>query len=194
MSQALSLHPALGDDAAAAQSAARASETLETERLRLRPLTLEDAGWISRESSRPEVARMIARVPLPNPPLFAEMFVLIARASEAARGDCVRAIEDRKSAAPLGVIGLHPHQNGWEFGYWLARDAWGRGYATEAGRAMVAEADRLGRGPLTAGHFSDNPASCRVLEKLGFAYTGEVRETFSVGRMAKADNRVMARA
>ena len=193
MSQALSLHPALEHDAAT-QSQTRAAQTLETDRLRLRPLTLEDAGWISRESSRPEVARMIARAPLPNPPLFAEMFVLIARACEAARGDCVRAIETRESAAPLGVIGMHPHERGWEFGYWLAPDAWGQGCATEAGRALIEEADRLGRGPLTAGHFSDNPASGRVLEKLGFAYTGDVRETFSIGRMAKADNRVMARA
>lgn len=193
MSQALSLRPAPGADAAPAD-AGRVAPTLETERLRLRPLTLDDAGWIARASSRPEVARMVARVPLPNPPLFAEMFVLIARASELARGDCVRAIEDRQTGAPLGVIGLHPHEAGWEFGYWLAPEAWGRGYATEAGRALVAEADRLARSPLTAGHFSDNPASGRVLEKLGFAYTGEVRETFSMGRMAKADNRVMARA
>jgi RimJ/RimL family protein N-acetyltransferase len=42
-----------------------------------------------------------------------------------------------------------------------------------------------------AGHFSDNPASGRVLEKAGFLYTGEVRRGFSRARGSEAETRRM---
>ena len=55
-------------------------------------------------------------------------------------------------------------------GYWFARTAWGRGYATEAARALVAHGfDELGLDRVVGHHFVENPASGRVLAKLGFA-------------------------
>ena len=55
-------------------------------------------------------------------------------------------------------------------GYWLDRAAWGRGYAFEVARAVTrfAFAD-IGLSQLGAGHAHDNPASGRVLAKLGFS-------------------------
>jgi RimJ/RimL family protein N-acetyltransferase len=70
-----------------------------------------------------------------------------------------------------------------EFGYWLARRHWGRGYATEAGRALLATArDGLRVKRLDSAHFLDNPASGRVLEKLGFAPIGMIVPRYSAGR------------
>lgn len=167
---------------------------LETARLALRPLELEDAGWISKYSSNPKVARQAARVPLPNPPLAAEQFIVTMRAAEPVRGDRVRAITLKSSGRPVGLMGLHPHEGARpEFGYWLGEPFWGNGYATEAGEAFLEAAAADGLGAPLAGHFEDNPASGRVLEKLGFSYTGEIETVFSMARMAPARCLRMAR-
>lgn len=61
-------------------------------------------------------------------------------------------------------------------GYWFDKAAWGRGYATEAAQALVAFAfDGLNLSTLRAAHASDNVASARVLQKLGFRPTGKLR-------------------
>jgi RimJ/RimL family protein N-acetyltransferase len=79
-----------------------------------------------------------------------------------------------------------------EVGYWIGRPYWGRGYATEALEAGVIWASRnWRRRALVAGHFEDNPASGRVLEKAGFLYTGEVRKGFSRARNGEARTRRM---
>ncbi len=78
----------------------------------------------------------------------------------------------------IGVIGISTNpQNpaAPELGYWLGRYYWGRGFATEAGRLVLGFAfDALKLGAVEAGHFADNAASGRVLQKLGFAYTQDV--------------------
>jgi RimJ/RimL family protein N-acetyltransferase len=74
----------------------------------------------------------------------------------------------------IGGIGLHDQNGEAEIGYWLTRDVWGQGYATEAGQAVVSMArDSLRLRRLVSGHFVDNPASGRVLTKLGFHPTGQ---------------------
>ena len=73
------------------------------------------------------------------------------------------------------------------YGDWIASAFWGQGIATEAGRALLANARHSLRLPrLVAGHFTDNPASGRVLQKLGFRPTGVVRGRYSAGRDAIA--------
>lgn len=177
----------------ASGSAGTQQDALINQRLHLRPLTLDDAAWMARESSRPEIARMGSRVPIPNPVLAAEGFILMMRAAERVRGDRLR-IAVLENGDRLGVLGLHPRRDGdVEFGYWYARPAWGRGYATRAGRQMLDEAANMKTGRIVAGHFEDNPASGRVLEKLGFVYTGETSMDFSLGRLAAVRCLRMAR-
>ncbi len=66
----------------------------------------------------------------------------------------------------IGTVGTSAEG---EFGYMLARQHWGKGYATESGKALIAEVFRHTDWPkLSACVFADNPASSRVLEKLGF--------------------------
>jgi RimJ/RimL family protein N-acetyltransferase len=80
-----------------------------------------------------------------------------------------------------------------EFGYWIAKAWWGRGIATEAGRALIDNArDTLRLRRLDAGHFVDNPASGRVLQKLGFRPTGRTVQRYSAGRGAEAQCREFA--
>lgn len=74
----------------------------------------------------------------------------------------------------IGGVGLHPAGDERELGYWLTPDAWGRGYATEAARAMVAIGRHaLGLRRIVSAYFLDNPASVNVLAKLGFRFTGQ---------------------
>ena len=82
-----------------------------------------------------------------------------------------RARDDR----PIGCIGIHDGDGVPELGYWLTPEVWGRGYATEAGRAVVALArDSLRLKRLRASWLVGNPASGRVLRKLGFTETGRI--------------------
>ncbi|MCR9130433.1 MAG: GNAT family N-acetyltransferase [Alphaproteobacteria bacterium] len=164
--------------------------TLETARLMLRPLVLTDADWVARESGRPEVANTLALVPAPNPSLFAEMFILTVLAKPA---DIVRAVIDRASGEPLGVIGAHHKGEGvYGFGYWYGPAAWGRGIATEAGAALRDALREAGAARLTAGYFTTNKASARVLEKLGFEHTGDDEPQFCIAQMKALPHRGMA--
>lgn len=82
----------------------------------------------------------------------------------------------------IGSVGLSRDGDDVQLGYWIGRPFWGQGFATEASRAVLSLAKALGHKRLVASHFVDNPASGRVLRKLGFCPTGVVRDRFSLGR------------
>ena len=75
-------------------------------------------------------------------------------------------------------------------GYWIARAHWGKGFATEASRALIDIAKVLKLPRLEASHFLDNPASGRVLEKLGFVATGMSAARYSCARGGEAMSRI----
>ena len=147
---------------------------LTTERLTLRPLRLEDAPAVERYCGNWEIARMTSRIPHPYPEGLAADW--IAGLEDGAVSGYRFAIEYRGEL--VGVIGLEQlRSEHFEIGYWIAEPWWGLGLATEAARRVVAFAlDDLGLDQVVAGHFADNPASGRVLEKCGFRYSGEGRE------------------
>ena len=145
---------------------------IRSDRLLLRPLRMADAGPITLWCGQYRVASMLARVPHPYPPGAAESF--IERSLAGKNGESVFAIDGSASGAAdfLGTIGLKAGDDERGFGYWLGPPAWGLGYATEAGAALLEEAFTAGLQAVTAGVYIDNLASRRVLEKLGFAKTG----------------------
>jgi RimJ/RimL family protein N-acetyltransferase len=156
-----------------------------TERLLLRPAWSEDAPALARIAGDEAVARNLARLPSPYGRADAEAFI----DSERDKACPALLIFRRTHGAPqlIGCIGLSQADGGpHELGYWLARPAWGLGYATEAGRAVVAMArDGLRLNRIEAGHFLDNPGSGRVLRKLGFRPTGEVVMRRSLARQGE---------
>jgi RimJ/RimL family protein N-acetyltransferase len=92
----------------------------------------------------------------------------------------------------IGACGLGRRPSGAvEMGYWIARSHWGRGIATEACGALIGMARALGLATLEASHFLDNPASARVLEKLGFEAIGIVAPRLSCARGTEAPARLM---
>ena len=78
-----------------------------------------------------------------------------------------------------------------ELGYWIGRSFWGRGYATEACSALIDIARALGLPSLEGSHFIDNPASARVLDKLGFKSLGIVAPRLSCARGSEVPARLM---
>ncbi len=151
-----------------------------TARLFLRPGWTEDAPALAHALNDLEVSTKLGRVPHPYGQSDAEAFL----SAQNPMGDMTCLVFRRGIAAELvGGISLMPIYGGVELGYWLARPHWGRGYATEAGRAMLLAARHtLGLKAITAQHSLDNPASGRVLRKLGFAPTGHVRQVSSLAR------------
>ena len=164
---------------------------IAAERLRLRPVTLEDAAPMARLADDLDIARMTTSIPYPFHVADAESFIARMAAADRAR-EALFGVE-LPAEGLIGVVGLHPNdQDRVEVGYWLGRPYWGRGYMTEAvERVLLWAREEWGRAILASGHFADNPASGRVLAKAGFLYTGEVRELSSLARGAKAPARMM---
>ena len=130
---------------------------------------------------------MTKRMPHPFRIEDAEDFVIQVASQDPARANTF--VIEHEAEGPIGVIGLFEGEDRVpETGYWIGRDYWGRGFATEAlDGALVWAGRRWKRRALVAGHFADNPASGRVLEKAGFLYTGETRRAWSRARGAEAE-------
>lgn len=161
-----------------------------TPRLLLRPGFPEDAPALALAIADETIARNLATVPWPYRVRDAEAFLACPR-------DPVLPsllIFERGEGPPqlVGACGLGRRPSGAvELGYWIARAAWGRGFATEAAEALIDIARALRLARLESSHFIDNPASGRVLEKLGFQATGMVAPRLSCARGTEAPSRLM---
>ncbi|HUB12710.1 MAG TPA: GNAT family N-acetyltransferase [Acetobacteraceae bacterium] len=143
----------------------------ETERLTLRRPVTADIGAIVAIAGDWEIARRLGRVPHRYGEKDARFFLECVVPNELAW-----AITLRRGGELVGMVGLNqePNQDAPELGYYVDRGHWGLGIATEAARAVVEHGIyRLGLRRITAGYFADNPASGRVLRKLGFVQTGQ---------------------
>lgn len=153
-----------------------------TERLTLRPGWPEDAPELVRAIAHETVVTKLSRAPWPY--TLGDALDFLKRPAGTSEKAMLICAHHPDAVRLIGGIGIHLDEEGnHELGYWLTPGAWGRGYATEAGRAVIANARHTLRlRKLTAGHFVDNPASARVLRKLGFRPTGKVAPSFCRAR------------
>ena len=168
------------------------SPVIETRRLLLRAPGAQDVTRIAALANDHDIARMTCRMPHPFTRRDAERFVVDVSAQDPKKGRTF--LIEHERLGPVGVVGVFEGEEPWpEVGYWVARDFWGRGIATEALQGALGWAKtRWRRRALMSGHFTDNPASGRVLEKAGFLYTGERRPRFSLARGEPVETRMMA--
>ncbi|GGD97320.1 N-acetyltransferase [Tsuneonella deserti] len=153
-----------------------------TKRLFLRPAWPEDWEAVLGGIADEDVVRNLARVPWPYGPEEARAFVSRGQDLGYPSFLLIRPEDGRA----IGCAGLGDRDGDAELGYWIARPFWGLGYATEAGGGVLEIARLIGHRRLSAGHFLDNPASGRVLRKLGFVATGKVCPRFSCARGSEA--------
>ena len=77
----------------------------------------------------------------------------------------------------VSLMDINPRAKRAELGYWVAREYWKQGIATEAAKAMLDFGfNKLGLHSIVARYFDINPASGRVMEKCGMTYVGTIRE------------------
>ena len=166
-------------------SPVRVLDTLETDRLILRHRRVGEAAiyrqlWAERDPRVPPHRRINSE----GRPTVEDIAAQL-RAERGEPGPGILAVERKGTADVIGYCGLTFHGNGSpdepELAYELLRAAHGRGYATEAGRAVVTWASEAGYRRLWAEVWDWNVASRRVLEKLGFRETGRVEPDSDYG-------------
>ena len=154
--------------------------TLTTARLVLRPFTLADAPAIQRLAGDARVADTTLTVPHPYKDGMAEAWIEQHEPTHAAGAGVVFAVTE-PSAGLVGALSLaleRTHSRA-ELGYWIAVAHWGKGYATEAAIAAIAYGfDALGVNRIQAAYLPRNPASGRILEKVGMRLEGRRRQYY----------------
>jgi ribosomal-protein-alanine N-acetyltransferase len=149
--------------------------TLETARLKLRPYSEADIAELVPLIGRREVAATTLRIAHPYTEQDAMAFLSLAQEPS----KVWLATTLRSDGRQIGGIGLRideQHQHA-ELGYWLGVAYWSQGYATEAAREILRYGfEDLGLHRIFASHFRHNPASGRVLVKLGMDHEGCQRE------------------
>jgi RimJ/RimL family protein N-acetyltransferase len=139
---------------------------MRSQRLSYRPLEGTDAGRIAALAGDWDIARMTSRIPHPYSLIDADLWI-----ASIGNDEFVRGVEHEGDL--IGAVGYIEGEEGAEIGYWIGKPWWGHGFATEAARALVDHCfDAGGIRRLTCGHFVDNPASARVIAKLGFRRIG----------------------
>ena len=153
-----------------------------SERLFLRPAFPEDCGAILAAIGEESIVRNLARAPWPYTLDHAKSFAALPQDTR-----LPHFLVTLPGVGVIGSAGMGEHEGEPELGYWIARAHWGQGYATEAAAAVLRIARTLGHRRVIAGHYMDNPASGKVLRKLGFVPTGRTAKRVSLARGEAAD-------
>ena len=153
--------------------------TLNTERLILRPFVLTDAAAVQRLAGSRAVANTTLNIPHPYPDGAAEQWIGTHGQAFANKTGVIFAIVVRETNELCGSISLgitNQHRRA-EMGYWLGVSYWNQGYTTEAARALLAYGfNTLQLHRINSHHLTRNPASGRVMQKIGMTYEGTLRE------------------
>lgn len=152
---------------------------LRTSRLLLRPFELSDAKDVQRIAGDRTIADTTLNVPHPYEDGMAEAWIATHQAEFEARRLCAYAMVLAATGELIGAVSLRitSHLNHAELGYWVGVPWWNRGYCTEAARVLVDYGfSVLGLHRIHSSHYSRNPASGRVMIKLGMQHEGRLRE------------------
>jgi RimJ/RimL family protein N-acetyltransferase len=158
--------------------------TITTERLVLRPFTLNDAADVQRLAGHWAVADTTLSIPHPYPDGAAEQWISSHAERFLQREILVLAVALRASGELAGCISLRLHEKHGraELGYWLGVPYWNRGYCSEAARSLVAYGfEQMGLHRIYAHHLTRNPASGRVMQNAGMVYEGTLRQHIRKG-------------
>jgi len=152
---------------------------LRTDRLLLRYFDLNDAARVAELAGVFEVADTTLSIPHPYEIRMAQDWIQTHQEKRDRNEEIVFAITLKKSGELIGAIGLtlYPSFNRGEMGYWIGKPFWNKGFATEAAQAVLCYGfEELGLNRVFARYFSRNPASGKVLSKIGMVHEGCMRQ------------------
>lgn len=146
------------------------SLTITTERLLLRPLTLDDAEAAFEWTGDKRVAKYMIYSTHESIETTKEWLRTVKSTDTQFEFGFVRKSDNKL----IGSGGINLKEDGfWEFGYNFRFDCWGMGYATEASKAMIDHVrSKFGDVPLRAECAAENTASAHVIEKCGLVFKG----------------------
>ena len=162
-----------------ATSSIKKRPTLETQRLILRPFELSDAPRVQLLAGDRDVAAMTKNIPHPYQDGLAEAWIDSHQERFEKGKEAVFAINLKNNHELIGAmgLGLNLDQELAELGYWVGKPYWSHGYCTEAARTVLHYAfNELRLNRVHAHHFSHNPASGRVMQKVGMRHEGRLRQ------------------
>jgi [ribosomal protein S5]-alanine N-acetyltransferase len=153
--------------------------TRETERLILRPFTLDDAPRVQTLAGDGDIASTTLNIPHPYEDGMAEQWIGGHQEKFEKGTETVFALTLRSDGLLIGAMGLvinSPDENA-ELGYWIGKPYWNNGYATEAAKAVLDYAfNQLNLHRVHARHLKRNPTSGRVMQKIGLKHEGCQRQ------------------
>ncbi len=152
------------------------SYEFRTARLLLRAPQMDDAQDIERLAGAYEIARMTLNIPHPYPQGAAVKWLKQMLNPDEPRGYSFAVLLHDQTF--IGMTGIHPHTifSRAEIGYWMGVPYWGKGYMSEAARRVLQFGfEELDLRRIQATYLTENPASRRVMEKIGMTYEGTLR-------------------
>ncbi|WP_436865262.1 GNAT family N-acetyltransferase [Bacillus fungorum] len=154
-------------------------KTIETDRLILRSLQLDDALVIEKLAGDYDIAKTTLSIPHPYPKGSAKDFITHMLQAETDKKVVIFSILGKNNKELLGVINLNLdpiHKRG-ELAYWIGRPYWGNGFGTEAAKALLHYGfNELHLNKIFAAAFSNNPGSWRIMEKIGMKHEGTFKQ------------------
>src|SRR5690625_269386 len=154
-------------------------KSIETECLMLRKLNQTDADRIEELAGDYDVAKTTLNIPHPYPKGSAKDFIESTLLAEDNGELITYAVVKKKANHLIGIISIKltsTHEHG-ELGYWIGKPYWGKGYGTEAAKAIVAFGfDGLYLNKIFARAITTNPGSWRIMEKVGMTHEGTLKQ------------------
>ena len=156
--------------------------TLSTNRLILRPFNQDDAPRVRELAGEWEIAETTAKIPHPYEEGMAEEWISTHEDAFENDNGVTFAVILPSGGTLVGAIGLglnKTHQLA-ELGYWIGKPYWNQGYCTEAAKEVLRYAfEDLRLNRVQARYMTKNPASGRVMEKIGMIREGVLRQSLS---------------
>jgi [ribosomal protein S5]-alanine N-acetyltransferase len=152
---------------------------LETERLILRKLTTEDSEQVESLASDYDVAKTTLTIPHPYPKGSAKEFISNINKAQEEEKIVIYAITKKDDSSLIGIINLSLQKiyDRAELAYWVGKPYWGKGYGTEAAKALLEYGfEELNLNRIFAASFTNNPGSWRIMEKIGLKHEGVLRQ------------------
>jgi RimJ/RimL family protein N-acetyltransferase len=157
---------------------------IKSERLLLRPSREADIPEIVRLLNDPAIAETTLNIPYPYSEKTAREWLTFQQQRWESGDEHTFVIIRQEDNQLLGAIGIRPnarHKKA-EIGYWIGKPYWGQGYATEAARAITRYGfEILDMNRIYASHLPENPASGRVMQKVGMQFEGVLRQDVRKG-------------